>query len=126
MGILSTENDGASLQPPPSMQAAHAVTVPPASGSAFVPDPTTRMMRYDAGKKSTGVTYLLWFFLAGLGVHRFYLGRWPTGLLVLICTLLGFVLYLPWLVTFGFAILDLFIIPGMVRRHNERLIHSLG
>src|SRR5690349_1865524 len=25
--------------------------------------------------KSTGLAYVLWFFLGGLGMHRFYLGR---------------------------------------------------
>ena len=32
-------------------------------------------MLYHANAKSTGIAYLLWFFLGGLGVHRFYLGR---------------------------------------------------
>ncbi|MEE2829812.1 MAG: NINE protein [Myxococcota bacterium] len=27
------------------------------------------------------VAYLLWFFLGLLGVHRFYLGRWVSGLI---------------------------------------------
>jgi len=25
--------------------------------------------------KSTGITYLLWFFFGGFGAHKFYLGR---------------------------------------------------
>jgi len=60
--------------------------------------------------KSTGVAYLLWFLggLGILGLHRFYLGRWPTGLL--------------WLLTGGVvgigAFLDLFAIPGMVQVEN--------
>ena len=37
------------------------------------------MMRYDANKKSIGVSYLLWFFLGGLGAHRFYNGRTGSG-----------------------------------------------
>ncbi len=56
------------------------------------------------------MTYLLW--LAGgfgvLGLHRFYLGRWVTGLI--------------WLGTGGLflvgAIVDLFLIPEMVRTEN--------
>ena len=57
------------------------------------PDATTRMMRYDSAKKSAGLTYLLWFFVGALGVHRFYLGQWGVGALMLACTLLGWALF---------------------------------
>jgi len=60
--------------------------------------------------KSTLVAYLLWL-LGGfgfLGLHRFYLGHWVSGLL--------------WLFTFGLlglgALIDLFLIPPMVRIEN--------
>ena len=60
--------------------------------------------------KSVAVTYLLWF-LGGfgvLGLHRFYLGRWVTGLI--------------WFLTGGLfligAIVDLFLIPGQVQVEN--------
>jgi len=60
--------------------------------------------------KSVPVSYLLWL-LGGfgvLGLHRFYLGRWITGLL--------------WLCTGGFfmvgALVDLFLIPSMVQVEN--------
>ena len=65
--------------------------------------------------KSLFVTYLLWLcsLFGVLGLQRFYLGRWITGLL--------------WLFTGGLlgigAILDLFLIPGMVRIEN--LSHQL-
>lgn len=58
--------------------------------------------------KSTGVAYLLCIlgFFGFAGLHRFYLGRWVTGLI--------------WLFTAGLlfigTIVDLFLIPGMVRR----------
>ena len=32
-------------------------------------------------EKSLLVAYLLWFFLGLLGIHRFYLGRWVTGII---------------------------------------------
>ena len=32
-------------------------------------------------QKSMLVAYLLWFFFGYLGLHRFYLGRWVTGLI---------------------------------------------
>lgn len=60
--------------------------------------------------KNTLVAYLLWL-LGGfgvLGLHRFYLGRWISGLL--------------WLFTGGLflvgAIIDLVLIPGMVQVEN--------
>lgn len=65
--------------------------------------------------KSIFVTYLLWLCsgFGVLGLQRFYLGRWVTGLL--------------WLFTVGLfgigAILDLILIPGMVRIEN--LSHQL-
>ncbi|WP_374291353.1 TM2 domain-containing protein [Paenirhodobacter enshiensis] len=35
-------------------------------------------------RKSTLLAYVLWFFLGFFGVHRFYLGRWLSGLLMLV------------------------------------------
>ncbi|WP_082511775.1 TM2 domain-containing protein [Devosia sp. Leaf420] len=38
--------------------------------------------QYDIEKKSLVVAYVLWFFLGYVGVHRFYLGRPISGLIV--------------------------------------------
>ncbi|MHC4948114.1 MAG: TM2 domain-containing protein [Planctomycetota bacterium] len=60
--------------------------------------------------KSTLVAYLLWLVggFGVLGIHRFYLGRWITGLI--------------WLLTGGLffvgALIDLFLMPGMVQVEN--------
>jgi TM2 domain-containing membrane protein YozV len=60
--------------------------------------------------KSKPLSYALWFLcLIGLcGLHRIYLGRWISGVL--------------WLVTGGLLlfgqIVDLFLIPRMVRIRN--------
>jgi TM2 domain-containing membrane protein YozV len=60
--------------------------------------------------KSTPVAYILCIlgFFAVAGLHRFYLGKWVTGLI--------------WLFTGGLlligTIVDLFLIPGMVEREN--------
>ncbi len=35
-------------------------------------------------KKSVGLTYVLWFFLSFLGIHKFYLGRIWAGILYVI------------------------------------------
>ena len=60
--------------------------------------------------KSTGVAYLLWLlcFFGFCGIHRFYSGRIITGLI--------------WLFTLGLLgvgqLIDLFLIPGMIRTSN--------
>lgn len=62
--------------------------------------------------KSTLVAYLLWclIFLGFAGIYRFYAGKWVTGLL--------------WLLTGGLLlvgqVIDLFLIPGMIREANLR------
>ena len=57
---------------------------------------------------STGIAYLLWFVGGALGLHRFYLGKFGTGIL--------------YLVTGGVAglgcIYDLFTLPRQVREAN--------
>ena len=63
-----------------------------------------------------GIAYLLWLPPLGiLGIHRFYCRRVGTGLL--------------WLLTGGLAgigwLVDLFLIPGIVREANARLISQL-
>ena len=61
--------------------------------------------------KSTTVAYLLWLliFLGFGGIHRFYAGRWVTGLV--------------WLFTGGLFLvgqaIDLVLIPGMMARANR-------
>ena len=47
------------------------------------------MMLFEANKKSVGVTYLLWFFLGGVGGHRFYSGKSGSGAVMLILMLIG-------------------------------------
>lgn len=71
-------------------------------------------------KKSTLAVYLLWFFLGGLGVHRFYMGKTVSGAILLMITL-----FFSWatyfLITGVWLLIDLFLIPGWIREDKERL-----
>lgn len=66
------------------------------------------------------VAYLLWFFLGMFGVHRFYLGRWLSGLIMLVLFGIGsaltFVLvgYLPLALVGLWWLLDALFIPSMI------------
>lgn len=64
------------------------------------------------------VAYLFWFFLGILSAHRFYLGRPGTAILQILSffVLIGFV----WL------LVDLFLIPGMVRSKQQELRQRLA
>jgi len=61
--------------------------------------------------RSVGLAYLLWLpCLFGInGLHRFYTGRWVSGLV--------------WLLTWGLCgigqLVDLIFIPRMVSDHND-------
>ena len=63
-----------------------------------------------AGFRSTGVAYLLWLlgFVGVCGIHRFYTGRWVTGI-IWVCT--GGLMFVGQLI-------DLLLIPGMIRISN--------
>lgn len=64
--------------------------------------------------RSIGTSYLLWFacLLGICGIHRFYNGKWITGLI--------------WFFTLGLLgigqVIDLILIPGMVRSANSGAI----
>lgn len=70
--------------------------------------------------KTMLVSYLLWFFLGSLGVHRFYHGKIGTGVAILLITV-----FVTWF-TFGiitaiWLIVDAFLIPGWVREDENRV-----
>ncbi|MDN4473438.1 TM2 domain-containing protein [Demequina zhanjiangensis] len=60
--------------------------------------------------KSTGVTYLLWFFLGLFGIHQFYMGKIGRGILYLFTAGLFGIMWL----------IDLFTIPSQVRMVNAQ------
>ena len=79
-------------------------------------------MMYHANAKSVGASYLMWFFLGGLGVHRFYLGRTGSGVAQLLLGLLGWLpLFLGWVVLGLWLVVDAFLIPSIAREENQRL-----
>jgi TM2 domain-containing membrane protein YozV len=92
---------------------------------------TTTAMRYDANKKSAGVAYLLWFFLGWFGGHRFYAGRIGSAIAILLLSIFSLLLSVVGIGLAGIAIVavwclvDAFLIPGMVRSHNNKLIDGL-
>jgi TM2 domain-containing membrane protein YozV len=98
---------------------------PPTSDAA-------RLMQYDAAKKSTGIAYLLWFFLGGLGVHRFYLGQTGTGMAMTIIFVLSWITVFIGIGFLGLAVIgvwvivDAFLIPGIAARVNMDLATRLG
>jgi TM2 domain-containing membrane protein YozV len=86
-------------------------------------------------EKGLGTAYLLWFFLGGLSVHRFYLGYSSSGAVQLSLPLIGYALLasgsltgLIFTAAAGLWILaDGFMIPGMQRACNDRIRrHSVG
>jgi TM2 domain-containing membrane protein YozV len=91
-----------------------------------------RLMQYDAAKKSAVTAYLLWFFLAGWGVHRFYLGRVGSGLIMAIIVALSWITVAVGIGFLGLAIIgvwwliDAFLIPGIVVRANQELANRLA
>src|SRR6056297_1658044 len=83
-------------------------------------------------KKSTGITYLLWFLFGGLGIHRFYLGKTSSGLIMLSMSVLGIltlVIYIGAFLLIGvvvWMIIDAFRIPGMVDADAKKKRHLIA
>ncbi|CAP41293.1 TM2 domain-containing protein [Bordetella petrii] len=95
-------------------------------------NPASQAMLYDANKKSVGVAYLLWFFLGGVGGHRFYAGKTGSAIAIIALTIIGVLLSV---VGVGFfllfivgiwVIVDAFLIPGWIRNSNTLLVATLS
>lgn len=82
---------------------------------------------YENKKKSTLISYLLWYFLGLFGMHQFYLGNPLQGILYLVLLtigsltafiLIGFFILIPlgiwWLI-------DAFLIPSYIQKLNEKV-----
>lgn len=80
-------------------------------------------------EKSLGTAYLLWFFVGGLGAHRFYLGYGNSGMAQVMLLVLSWMLLLSgalWAAAGLFVgalwlLVDVFMIPGLTREANNRL-----
>jgi TM2 domain-containing membrane protein YozV len=81
--------------------------------------------------KNAGIACALWFFFGMLGAHRFYAGRIGSGATILTLTILSailtvvFVGFVLIVVPAIWVLIDAFLIPGMVRDYNNRLIERL-
>ncbi len=85
------------------------------------------MMAFESGKKSSGICYLLWFFLGGFGAHRFYLGRTRSAIAMLVISIVSWILIFVAIGALGFIVIgiwwivDAFLSPGIVRDNNQAL-----
>lgn len=66
-------------------------------------------------QKSTGTTWLLWFFTGGFGGHRFYLGKTGSAVAMLL-TLGGLGIW---------SLIDLFLLNGMIKDTNEAIENDI-
>ena len=82
--------------------------------------------------KSPLVAYLLLIFLWGLGVHRMYLGRWLSGIVMAAMWGLGWLtapilIGWPLLGVVGlWVVIDMFLIPGMIQDDKDEMRYRLG
>jgi TM2 domain-containing membrane protein YozV len=87
---------------------------------------TELMLRYDANKRSALLAYVIWFFLGWLGLHRLYLGRYTSGLIMLALFGISWLLSFVYLIIVPWWVIDAFLIPAMTSDYNNRLIERLG
>lgn len=110
--------------------------------AGWYPDPLSGLLRWWDGygwgafappvvvqrpPKDVAVAYVLAIFLGGFGVHQFYLRRAGSGVTQLLLTLVGgatawlYVGLLLLAAVFVWVVVDLFLIPAMVREANGQV-----
>ncbi|MBU2958070.1 TM2 domain-containing protein [Paracoccus sp. 1_MG-2023] len=81
--------------------------------------------------KSPIVAYLLLIFLWGFGVHRMYLGRWMSGLIMLAIWVVGWLMtpiligWIPVAFVAIWCVIDLLLIPGMIQADKDDIRRRL-
>lgn len=81
--------------------------------------------------KSPLVAYLLAIFLWGFGAHRLYLGYYMSGLIMLAMWGIGWLTvfliigWVPLALVTVWMLIDLFLIPGMIRENQAVLRQKL-
>src|SRR5437763_5090248 len=70
---------------------------------------------FEDNRRTKLVAYLLWLFLGWYGIHNFYLRRAGAAITQFVLSLfvVGLIITIPW------WIIDMFLIPGQVRRQNK-------
>lgn len=80
------------------------------------------ILAFQSRKKSIAAAYVLWVVFGLLGAHRFYLGRTGSAVVMLLLSLsmVGLIVTVFW------ALVDLFLIPGMTDDRNDELRYLLS
>jgi TM2 domain-containing membrane protein YozV len=84
-----------------------------------------RLLALNIGRKSVIIAFILWFFFGLLGVHRFYLDKIGTGIMMALLSIIGgmtapILIGIPLLVIVGiWWLIDFFTIFFAARRHNR-------
>lgn len=77
-------------------------------------------------KKSSGTMWFLWFFLGGIGAHRFYLGETAMGIVYVLLALLSIPTAFLSLIPAGLLwLVDAFTNTSRYDRANERLEQTI-
>jgi TM2 domain-containing membrane protein YozV len=79
-------------------QESRALSIFPVPGTSPAPAPRVGASAPVQSDRNKYVAAILAFLLGPLGIHRFYLGRVGTGILMLVlsCTIIGLLLSVPW------------------------------
>ena len=90
--------------------------------ASAISNDTRALLLFEVNKTELFVTYILLFALGWLGAHNFYLQR--TGIaiaqLILSITIIGLIVTLVWI------LVDVFLVPGIVKSKNNALATQLG
>jgi TM2 domain-containing membrane protein YozV len=81
----------------------------------------SKLIRYEANKRSAAIAAVFCIFFGFLGLHRFYLNKKRSGAAMLILSLLG--VGLP--VAIIWSIIDLFRVGDMVDAYNNDLADKI-